>query len=269
MECDKMASRRLYPLLRIYLDTNVLVSAILESDEEWLKTHPQNQKKLATIAASAELYSKWGPENLKTSVFSVAEFISKGRTEPFGRKSFEEMFEIAADKILSKCQILHVNLPFEKLPNVDKRWKKFWQLVNISGKGTAVQKGKPYATMEFSLTLSTDMQLAKSFFGGIPEGFNVRGDFPLFRDVQSSSYTAPAFEILLFSRISEIANALNIHFTDAVHVLCARGEAEFIITNDEAFAKRWKDDPELKNKAGMDVKNSVEFVEFCKKHSFL
>jgi len=268
MDCDKMGSRRSY-LLPIYLDTNVLVSAILESDGEWLKNHPQNQKKHAAIAASAELYSKWGPENLKTSVFSVAEFISKGRTEPFGRKSFEEMFEIAADKILPKCQILHVNLPFEKLPNVDKRWKKFWQLVDVRGKGTAVQKGKPYGIMEFSLTLSTDMQLAKSFFGSIPEGFNMQGDFPLFRDVQSSSYAAPAFEILLFSKISEIANSLNIHFTDAVHVLYARGEAESIITNDGPFAKRWKDDSELKSKAGIDVKNSVEFVEFCKKHSFL
>lgn len=264
----KIVSRKLY-LPRIYLDTNVLISAILESDRSWLKTHPQNQEKLGAIAASNDLYSKWDSENLKTSVFSVAEFISAGRTEPFGRKSFDEMSKIAADKILSKCQILHVNLPFEKLPNVDRRWRKFWQLVDITGKGTAVQRGKTYGTMEFTMTLSTDMQLAKSFFGGIPTGFGVSGSFPKFQNIQSTSYTAPAFEILMFTRISEIANDLNVHFTDAVHVLCAKGEAELIITNDEKFAKTWHDDPSLKTRAGVDVKSSVEFLEYCKRNSFL
>jgi hypothetical protein len=226
-------------------------------------------KKLDAIAASDELFSKWSCESLKTSVFSVAEFISKGRTEPFGRKSFDEMFKIAADKILSKCQILHVNLPFEKLPSVDARWKNFWQLIDITGKGTALQGGKTFGTMEFTLSLSTDMQLVKSFSGGIPNGFGVNGDFPKFRNVQSTLYTAPAFEILMFSRISEIANELDIHFADAVHVLCARGEVEFIITNDTKFAKTWQDDPTLKTKTGLDVKNSPEFLEYCKLNFFL
>lgn len=43
---------------RIYLDANVLVSALMESESEWLREHPQEPKALALIKSSRESYDK-------------------------------------------------------------------------------------------------------------------------------------------------------------------------------------------------------------------
>lgn len=256
-----MSVPRLF-LPRIYLDTNVLVSAILESDKEWLKAHPQRIEKQQLIQTSEEIYNKWEPRHLKTSVFAVAEFISTGRTEHHGRKSYDEMFEIAGNKFLSKCQIININLNFEKLPKIDKRWEKHWQLLDFKGKGEAIQKGKSMGMMEIYYMLGINMQLIQGYGGSIPKDFN-RKVFPKFKQIRSSSYKAPAFEILLFSRASEIANELNLHISDAIHIISAKGEAEYIITNDKKFYEKWENNPVLRRKAGIDVKSSTKFLKFC------
>lgn len=76
---------------RIYLDANVLVSALMESESEWLREHPQEPKALALIKSSRELYDKRESIKLMVSVFSIAEFIAQGRQEKFGHKSVDEM----------------------------------------------------------------------------------------------------------------------------------------------------------------------------------
>jgi len=121
-------------LPRIYIDANVLISAILESDPVWKRNNPNEyNRRRDYIDTSYKIYDRWKPQNLKTSPFAVGEFISKGQTPQLEGKTYDEMLDIVNRSILSKCQIVYSNLKFPKLIRINEEWKKFWILAEAEG----------------------------------------------------------------------------------------------------------------------------------------
>lgn len=242
---------RLY-LPRIYLDSNVLVSAILESDKKWQRTHSKEAKaKHVDIKTSNELYTEWEPKHMKTSLFAISEFIATGRSDRFN-KTFDEMLKIVAKKILAKCEILYANFVVPKPSVIDKRWNNFWILGKSSARGLMSDKqGNSLGMQELGTILTIDMRLVKHIAGGVPLGVGFPNPSEVVIDkLDQMEYGAPAFEILLFNKASELAIAYNIHLSDAIHIYHAQNKAEYFVTNDKNFIKSWeKIDPELKKKA--------------------
>jgi len=239
-------------LPRIYLDSNVLVAAILESDKKWQRTHSKEAKsRHIDIKTSNELYTKWEPKCMKTSLFAISEFIATGRSDKFN-KTFDEMMEIVAKKILSKCKILYANFIVPKPSVIDKRWENFWILGKSSARGLMSDKqGNSLGMQELGTILTIDMHLVNHISGGIPLGLGFTNPSEVVIDkLEQMEYGAPAFEILLFNKASELAIAYNIHLSDAIHIYHAQNVAEYFVTNDKNFIKSWeKIDPELKKKA--------------------
>lgn len=242
--------KRLY-LPRIYLDSNIFVSAILESDQKWQKRHMNEAKnKDAEIKTAYDLYNKWEPLRMKTSLFAISEFIATGRSDRFN-KTFDEMIEITAKKILSKCEILYANFIVPKPSAIDKRWSKFWMLGKCLARGQMNDgKGNTIGTQELGTILTTDMRIVH-FSGGSPSGIGFPNPNQIkIEKIEQIEYGAPAFEILLFNKASEIAIEYNIHLSDALHIYHAKNVAEYFVTNDKKFIKNWeKIDSILKKKA--------------------
>ena len=251
-------------LPRIYLDSNVLVAAILESDKKWQRTHSKEAKnRRIDIETSTELYMEWEPKRMKTSLFAISEFIATGRSDKFNKK-FDEMMDIVAKKILSKCEILYANFVVPKPSIIDKRWENFWILGKSSARGLMSDKqGNSLGMQELGTILTIDMRLVNHISGGVPLGVG----FPNPREVvidklEQMEYGAPAFEILLFNKASELAIAYNIHLSDAIHIYHAQNVAEYFVTNDKNFIKSWeKIDPALKKKAYVEPITSKKALD--------
>lgn len=254
---------RLY-LPRIYLDSNVLVSAILESDPKWQRIHSKEAKaKRVEIKTSNDLYSEWEPKRMKTSLFAISEFIATGRSDRFN-KTFNEMMDIVAKEILSKCEILYANFVVPNPSVIDKRWNNFWILGKSSARGLMSDgKGNSLGMQELGAILTIDMRLVKHIAGGVPLGVG----FPnpsevIIEKLEQMQYGSPAFEILLFNKASELAISYNIHLSDAIHIYHAQNAAEFFVTNDKKFIKSWdKIDPKLKKKAYVEPITSKEALD--------
>jgi len=259
---------------RCYLDTDVLVSAILESDPNWQKKHSKDaQSRAEKIQASEKvLFSEYlYAEKPKTSVFAISEFISKGRTERFGKKTFGEMYDIVSKEVSSRCEIINAEISQQGLPKIDSQWEKYWMFANISCNAETIDRrnnqplGPKDLTFIYSLT-QAGVHSSIGFGGSLPLPEPKYMKIVKFNSIQCS---APAFEILLFTKASEIANEYDIHLGDAIHVLYAQGNAEHIITNDSDFYKKWNDNPSFRGKSGLIVESSVNFVKWCTNRKWL
>jgi len=249
-------------LFRIYLDTCVLVSAILESDPAWQQIHQKEAKiKNEEIQASKTILSTKICE-LKTSTYALGEFISMGRAKKFG-KTLQEMFNLMSGEIFPRCDILSSNLAFQDIPKLDEKWGKIWTFaeINCTVNIKDVRSGEYLGSRNISCSLSKDLVCMHTKDGR--ENF---GDFEI-EKFNSLEYPAPAFEIMLFTKASEIAIRCNIHLTDALHILYAQGNTDIILTNDEEFYKKWANNPQLKQETGVYVKSTIEFVRWCQKHN--
>lgn len=253
---------------RVYLDSNVLVSAILESDPNWQQTHREEaQSKAQQIQASRKIFLT-SVRELKTSVYAVSEFISKGRTERFGHRTLEEMLNLASDEILSRCEILYFDMRHGRLPRIDSRWDRNWMLAQIRCNAETVDRrnNRPLGFKNIHLSLGTDLSQSKNTIG--------TGDLRDFEHAKivrfnSIEYRAPAFEILLFTKASEIANECDVHLGHALHVLCAQGRADFILTNDQKFHGSWETNPGLVGRTRVRVESAVRFVQTCQDDGWL
>lgn len=77
---------------RIYLDTNILISAILESNQQWKQKHAKEfQGKREQIESAKEIFHGWEHRMgyLNTSTFAIGEFIGRGSKQ--FNKPFKEM----------------------------------------------------------------------------------------------------------------------------------------------------------------------------------
>jgi hypothetical protein len=100
------------------------------------------------------------------------------------------------------------------------------------------------------------------------ESFEIRGSEggkPRVRDfteIRNLSIQAPAFEILLFQKASEMAIQTDIHLTDALHILYAvNGGVDVIVTNDEEFLKIKKSEKVSKFLGKVRIMNSIELTK--------
>jgi len=246
------------------LDTNVLIGALLESEPEWLKENPQKQGKMDLIKSSRELYNNRESLKLMTSAFSIAEFIAQGRKQEFGSKSFDDMLEVVSSRILPpNLDVLHSSLSFKQTPKIDKKWEKYWLFAELKAKGKANdEKGKAIGVMDFSFLLDLWGRFTQGWGGGVPENVDWKTFKPKITEINVSSYSAPAFEIMLFYKATEIAIDVGLKLPDAIHILCAKGKADIIVTNDKPFFEKWQKTPRL---LGIDVKSSQDTLEILRK----
>lgn len=261
------------PFPRLYLDTNVLVSALLESKPEWLKKNPQTEEKIELINSSIELYNRRQSLTLMTSAFSIAEFIAQGRKQEFGSKSFDEMLDIVTSKILPpNLDVIYSSLSFEQTPKIDEKWEKYWLFAELKASGRAIdEKGAFIGDMAFSYLLDLWGRFVEGWAGALPENVNFKTFKPKLKktEINVSSYSAPAFEIMLFYKATEIAINVGLKLPDAIHILCARGQADIIVTHDKDFFEKWQKEPNLKATAGIIVKSSQEVIDMLQKWHFV
>jgi predicted nucleic acid-binding protein len=256
------------PFPRLYLDTNVLIEAILESNLKWLKANPQEPKKLESIKSSLELYNNRQSLKLMTSAFSIAEFIAQGCRKEFGSKSFDEMLDIVTSKILPpNLDMIHTGLSFKQSPKIDKKWERYWLFAELKARGEAIDdKGTALGEMDFTFLLDLWGRFISGCGGGVPEKTDFKTFKPKITKINVSSYSAPAFEIMLFYKATEIAIDVGLKLPDAIHVLCAKGKADIIVTNDGDFSKKWQKTPRL---LGISVKSSQKTLERLRKSHFI
>jgi hypothetical protein len=253
-----------HPYPRIYLDTNVLLSAILESEPQWRKRNPaEYENKKGIINSAKKLYEKKESFHILTSTFAIAEFMAKARTQPFGCKSYETMVEIVNDKILPpNLEIVHNVLAYPKSPRIDQRWKQNWLFAEVKLKGEAIdENGKSLGGKSFSYLLDIWGGNTESWFGGVPPHSNLFNFNPRLCNIEVSEYSAPAFEIMLFYEASKVSLETGLQIADSIHILCSRGNASILATNDGEMLKKYEQNPKL---FGIKVQSTQELIEALK-----
>ncbi len=246
-------------LPRIYLDTNILISAILESDDDWKSNHARDYEiKADQIESSRQIFLNWEnrADKLRTSTFAIGEFIGKG-SKQFG-KSFKEMLDIVDREILTRCKLCETeNLCYDK-ELIPEKMQKEVRLVEITGRA---QVGS-----EFRYILFLNMAVGRMLSSAGPD---IRTDLEDLVMQEVKSYKAPGFEIMLFQKASELANEYRLNIADAFHLFYAQGKADYLITNDKEFLSRWKMDVMTEKKTEIAVMSSMDFLSQCKRrHHF-
>jgi predicted nucleic acid-binding protein len=245
-------------LPRIYLDTNILISAILESDNQWKSSHAREyQTNADQIESSRQIFLKWEhrANQLRTPTFAIGEFIGKG-SKQFG-KSFKEMLDIVDREILTRCKLCETeNLCYDQ-ELIPEKMRKEIRLVEIIGKA---QVGS-----EFRYILFLNMAVGRMLSSAGPD---IRTDLEDLVMQEIKSYKAPGFEIMLFQKASELANEYRLNLADAFHLFYAQGKVDYLITNDKAFLLRWKEDPMIEKQTEIKVMSSVDFLRLGKKRQY-
>jgi len=256
----RLAPSPFYP--RLYLDTNVLIDAILETD-------PKKNERINT--SKAILYS-WKERvalggGLNVSPYVIGEFISKGQKEPF-KKSFSEMIELVENHIRVRCKILYTSFSLEDISSLNPKWNKGWMLAKkqVRGMGIILETKEKVGIFDFEMIWNMTLNEIPSFGGRFPLEMDIseimRKNYHIIpEDIRSGSIQAPAFEILLFNMASELAIKYKIHLSDSIHFLYSkRKDVDIIVSNDKKFRKRWESiDPKLKTR--LEIKSSKEIVE--------
>lgn len=255
------------PSPRLYLDTNVLVSAILESKREWYNAHLQEPEKWLLIQYSRRVYDEKDSLKLMTSVFSIAEFMAQGRKQEFGKKDFGEMLDIVNSKILPpNLEIIYNSLSFQQTPKINRKWKDHWLFAELKAKGNAIdEKGKSIGVMDFWYLLDLWGRLTKGWGGGLPREVDAETFNPKLTQINISSYSAPAFEMMLFYEATKIAIDVGLKLPDAIHILCAKGKADILVTNDQKFVEKCREKP---RRLGIRVKSSQETWDILRRLGF-
>jgi hypothetical protein len=262
---EKKRSKNPYP--RMYLDTCVLVNILLESDTNWQQKYKPDAEKMAAIKASLTLYEHRQKLELSTSVFAIGEFIAQGRMSDFGNKSFDDMIEIVNNAILPDIKITYNDLSFKQTPKIDKRWGKYWLFAKLEASGQAVDDdGKAIGSISTSTTLDLVGGTASSWTGGVPNGKDIFQFNPQLTNIEVSSYSAPAFEIMLFSEATKTALDLGLKLPDAIHILSSRGRADMLVTNDKPLLQKYK---KKQKWFGIRLISSPDMIAFLQKIGFL
>lgn len=252
-------------LPRIYVDTCILTSAFLESDPKWQTTHSAMYKrKKRLIEASREIIMGWEyrADRLKTSTFAIGEFIGTGSKF---NKTLGEMLRIVDSEILTKCRLCKTpDLKYDK-QIIPEKMRHELRLAEIVCEGVRDQKGELVGN-EFILTLFLDMTLSRM---ASSSGSLASLDFRQVKLDKIRSYRAPWFEIMLFQKASELANKYDLGLGDALNLLYAKGEAEYLVTNDNNFVKRWKSNPYVQRETQIEVITSRDFLRMCKRRGYL
>ncbi len=253
---------------RIYLDTNILIAALLESDKQWKRKNPKKaRQKSNSIHTSSRIFREWECRAgaLKTSTFAIGEFVGAGSR--FG-KTTEEMLRIVNDKILKRCKLCEPpHLKYER-DSVPPRMRREIRLAEVRCSGPRDENGTPIGG-EFVFMVTLDLTLARMLSSAGPEMLRPR-DLSRVKVEKIESYSAPGYELMLFHKASELANKYDLALADALHLLYVQGQAEFIITDDvRTFVKRWKENPQFERESGVKVWTSKHMLEWAKRRRWL
>ena len=244
-----------YP--RLYLDTNVLIDAILEIDP----------KKAERRNASRAILNNWEQNGargggMSVSPYVIGEFIAKGRTAPHN-KSFSDMIKLVETYILPRCQILYTSFSLEEISSLNPEGDRAWILAkkNIRGMGIIRETKEKLGILDFETIWGMDMSEVISYGGGLPYGKMPPVDHVVPETVEEGSIQAPAFEILLFNIASELAIKYKMHLSDAIHLLYANTrEIDIIVSNDNKLRKSWESiDPSLKPR--LEIVSSIDIIK--------
>lgn len=143
--------------------------------------------------------------------------------------------------------------------------RKEIRLAEVRCSGPQTKNGTPAGdVLVFMVTL--DLSIAHLTSGGGSQMMRPL-DLSELKVDKIESYRAPGYELMLFHKASELANRYNLGLGDALHLLYAQGQAEFIVTDDKTFVKHWEENPQFERESGIEVwtsKRMLEWAERCK-----
>ena len=214
---------------KFYLDTCVLISAILERENS-----ADNTKKKENIKFSKILWDNSGKFTFKISGYVLGEFIGIGRNGKFG-KSLEEMMNIYRSEISKKCGLIHFKYDSKKDELFDPLTFDEWIFAEIYlGGDTKSQDGKELGKQSLRKIITLSGDECVSQFGGLPD----LDLHPVFTKIDKIEYKAPFFEMFLFTQMASYSIRYNMSLKDAIHYCYAKWEnVNRIITTDENFLK--------------------------------
>lgn len=244
----------------IYLDTNIVVSATLETDPTWQANHPCDAKKVIEISSSKEILEKWDKRNLKVSPYTIGEFISIGKRQ--FNKTHEEMLAIVSNTIEQRCTILQSIITEKEVPKLSNDpLDNLWQLANINLEGDAIdENGRPVGKGNVRIIVHTS-GIVSTAWGGF--GSTI-GNLKI-RKLSKVEYSTPAYEMMLFSKAAEMSLKYGINLRDAIHLVYIRcEEIDVIVSNDKDF-QRWNNLPK-ELKGDIEVMTSEQVLERNRKY---
>ncbi len=224
---------------RIYVDTNVLISATLESDLKWQEEHCSEAKnKEVQIATSREIFAKWDTQNLRLSPYTLGEFISKGKKR--FNKTHEEMLALVSEIMGKKCTLLQSTITERQVPTLSKDYDdNLWQLANINLEGEIEDEStKSLSKGSVRIIVNTSGMVSTSW-----GGFGSTIDNPKIKILSKVEYSAPAYEMMLFSKAAEMSLKYDINLSDAIHLVYAKDDEIDIIVSNDADFETWNKVP--------------------------
>lgn len=208
---------------RYYLDTNVLIDALLEDIEDYRAN--DDPRKVSCIESSSLILDQCPKEYLMSSPYALGEFIGTACTQKFG-KSYDEALELAIQKILPRCKILHSKVQVK--PEIIRLMERFPVNIEIEYRSDTKRWGEVLGVLGER----------GRFYSG------PRGRRPSRLEAKTMFVSAPAFETLLFAKASEIKGQSGVHFADAVILTYVKApdgtnEVDIVCSNDCRMTERW------------------------------
>ena len=148
------------------------------------------------------------------------------------------------------------------------RMRREIRLAEVRCSGPRDENGTPIGG-EFVFMVTLDLRLTRMLSSAGPQMLRP-WDLSKVKVEKIESYSAPGYELMLFHKASELANKYDLALADALHLLYAQGQAEFIITDDvRTFVKRWEENPQFERESGVKVWTSKRMLERAKRLGWL
>jgi hypothetical protein len=127
-------------------------------------------------------------------------------------------------------------------------------------------EGNPLGVMDFWFSLDLWGRSSGGWLGGVSLDTDFKTFHPKLKKINVSSYSAPAFEIMLFYEAIKISLEVGLKLPDAIHALCSKGNADFLATNDKQFYEKWEKTPRL---LGVRVESTQKLLDMLRKWKFI
>ncbi len=223
---------------RLYLDSDALIKARIESLPAVQKHHhfkAQKPEAKREVCPAGEILDKWNPQLSFASMHTLMETLNCG-VRTYGL-SFDAVVEAVYPSIGRDFTVLFGD--FELVRPGSALVEKFESRIptpEFYAKSRVAMRvkdaqGRELGTLRHGTTV-TSGGVAHDFMHGSPATMR---DVAEVESIESHRIEAPKFERELFLRTVEVASDYKIAPKDAMHIVCAQGRAENVVTTDKGF----------------------------------
>ncbi len=229
-------------LPRIYLDSNVLIDALLPEKK------PLGKDKQTMKDAAKVLWENWRGPAIRISPHCIAEFIAVGKSAEY-RYDFDYLFGVISNEIVPpKCEFIYAELNDDPEISESLNSLQRWTFASFEIEGEATLNGKPIR----SYNIGMGFDIRKNLW---TKGFAKTNENLTFTKVTSSKYIAPYFELALFKKASEIAINYKIPLGDALHLIYTTPDKiDILVTHDiEHFRSKFDEINKIKIRTAREI----------------